>query len=114
LQAATPDRPYSIQHRLELAKAYKRLGYPDLSASDAYKALLLIDEVVEEGEYHEEALEALRSDWISKRLAQVSIEGQSAGQSAHEEDAIRWVQAECSVTAYVSYHSIQCLPTVHY
>ena len=47
LQEATPNQPYSITHRLDLARAYKALGYPDLAASDAYKALLLIDEVVQ-------------------------------------------------------------------
>jgi len=100
LQEATPDRPYSIPHRLELAKAYKQLGYPDLAASDAYKALLLIDEVVEEGEYCEEALEAARDDYISEGLAQLSVKEDI--DSNEEEGAVRWAQTECSITAYVS------------
>jgi hypothetical protein len=55
--------------------------------------------VVEEGEYHEEALEAIRSDWISEKLAKVSIEEQNAAQSPKEEDAINWAQTECSIVA---------------
>lgn len=63
LQNHTPENPYSILHRLALAKAYKDLGYPDLAAGDAYKALLLVDEIAEEGEYYDEALEATISDY---------------------------------------------------
>jgi hypothetical protein len=62
LQQHTPNQPYSIVHRLKLAKTYRDLRYPDLAVSDAYKALLLIDEVVEQGEYHEEAVEAALKD----------------------------------------------------
>lgn len=62
LQKSTPNQPYSIRHRLRLAKAYWSLGYPDLAAGDAYKALLLVDEIVDEGEYHDEALEAAITD----------------------------------------------------
>ncbi|KAF1913712.1 hypothetical protein BDU57DRAFT_531586 [Ampelomyces quisqualis] len=101
LQEATPNQPYSISHRLELARAYKRLGYPDLAASDAYKALLLIDEVVEEGEYHDDALEAARDDWNSVKLAGISINGQSITQSDYDEDdATIWAQTCCSIAAY--------------
>jgi hypothetical protein len=100
LQEATTDRPYSIPHRLRLAKVYKQLGYPDLAASDAYKALLLIDEVVEEGEYHEEAIEAARDDYISEVLAQLSVEEEN--ESKGEEGAVRWAETVCSITAYVS------------
>ncbi|KAF2691805.1 hypothetical protein K458DRAFT_325445 [Lentithecium fluviatile CBS 122367] len=63
LQQRTLDRPYSVLHRLKLAKAYQDLGYPDLAVGDAYKALILIDEVVEEGEYHEQAVETALVDF---------------------------------------------------
>ena len=63
LQAKTCSRPYSIVHRLQLAEAYENLGYPDLALGDAYKALVLIDEIVEQGEYYEEALEAFGNDF---------------------------------------------------
>jgi hypothetical protein len=106
LQEATPDRPYSISHRLELAKAYKSLGYPDLAAGDAYKALLLIDEVVEEGEYHEDALEAAKDDLISGNLAKISLSEQERPDLDGEESAVAWAQTECSSTAYVRYGTI--------
>ncbi|KAJ4357477.1 uncharacterized protein N0V89_002053 [Didymosphaeria variabile] len=63
LQTDTLEKPYSIHHRLSLANAYRSLGYPDLAAGDAYKALLLVDECVETGEFHDEALEAATSDY---------------------------------------------------
>jgi hypothetical protein len=63
LQAGTLDKPYSITHRLALANAYRSLGYPDLASGDAYKALLLVDECSEQGEFHEEALEAATKDY---------------------------------------------------
>jgi len=57
--AAVQENPYSIIRRLELSREYAALGYPDLAAGEAYMALLLIDEVCEDGgEYHEEAFEA--------------------------------------------------------
>jgi hypothetical protein len=112
LQDATPERPYSIPHRLELAKAYSQLGYPDLAAGDAYKALLLIDEVVEEGEYHEEALEAAKDDCISGSFAQLSVEVERNPRSGDDEDVMRWAQTDCSIIAYVSIEGIHCLNMV--
>jgi hypothetical protein len=107
LQEATPEHPYSIPHRLKLAKAYKQLGYPDLAASDAYKALLLIDEVVEEGEYYEEVLEAMRDDWITEKIADLSIKEQNDRSSGDDEEAMKWAQTDCSKTAYASNLSIK-------
>ncbi|OCL04336.1 hypothetical protein AOQ84DRAFT_120174 [Glonium stellatum] len=55
------ENPYCIDLRIKLARSYQLLGYPDLAAGESYKALLLIDEVVDEaGEYHESALEAAK------------------------------------------------------
>lgn len=103
LQEATPERPYSISHRLELAKAYRKLGYPDLAAGDAYKTLLLIDEVVEEGlEYHEDALEAAKDDFISGNFAGISIAEQKSRDSDEAGSAVTWAQTNCSTIAYVS------------
>ncbi|PHH83010.1 hypothetical protein CDD83_3086 [Cordyceps sp. RAO-2017] len=52
--------PYDLILYLERAVVYSDLGYPDLAAGDAYRALLLADEVANEGfEYHEQALESL-------------------------------------------------------
>jgi hypothetical protein len=52
--------PYDLSLYLDRAKAYAQLGYPDLAAGDAYRALLLTDEIRDEtGEHHEEASLAL-------------------------------------------------------
>ncbi|KAK4175220.1 hypothetical protein QBC36DRAFT_27577 [Triangularia setosa] len=53
--------PYDLILYLERAVVYSDLAYPDLAAGDAYRALLLADEVCDESfEYHEQALEALK------------------------------------------------------
>ncbi|KAF2819875.1 hypothetical protein CC86DRAFT_398159 [Ophiobolus disseminans] len=92
--------PEVIIHRLELAKAYQQLGYPDLAAGDAYKALLLIDELSEEGEYFEEALEAAKHDCILEKVAKLAINSQSRDQSDEHDSFINWVKLEYSKTAY--------------
>ncbi|KHN96240.1 wd and tetratricopeptide repeat protein [Metarhizium album ARSEF 1941] len=52
--------PYDLILYLQRAVIHSDLGYPDLAAGDAYKALLLTDEVCNEGfEYHEKAMESL-------------------------------------------------------
>ncbi|KAI1854579.1 hypothetical protein JX265_007551 [Neoarthrinium moseri] len=53
--------PYDFIVYLNRAIVHADLGYPDLAAGDAYRALLLTDEVRDESfEYHEQALEALQ------------------------------------------------------
>ncbi|KAI0128823.1 hypothetical protein BJ170DRAFT_347637 [Xylariales sp. AK1849] len=53
--------PYDFLIYLTRAVVYADLGYPDLAAGDAYRALLLTDEVRDESfEYHAQAVEALR------------------------------------------------------
>ncbi|KAK4137282.1 hypothetical protein BT67DRAFT_438547 [Trichocladium antarcticum] len=62
LTDALADSPYDLILYLERAAIYSNLAYPDLAAGDAYRALLLTDEVSDEGfEYHEQAREALES-----------------------------------------------------
>jgi hypothetical protein len=102
LQAATPKSAYSILHRIDLAKAYKSLGYPDLAAGDAYKALLLIDELIEEGEYYEEALEAATEDSLSGKLATVTIRDTETDASDNPNHVVDWARTRCSPIAYVS------------
>ena len=52
--------PYDASLYLSRAGCYAELGFPDLAAGDAYKALLLIDEYGDESsEYHEHAFNAL-------------------------------------------------------
>lgn len=53
--------PYDFIAYLRRAVVYVDLGYPDLAAGDAYRALLLTDEVIDESfEYHSQACEALQ------------------------------------------------------
>ncbi|RDL40721.1 Uncharacterized protein BP5553_00700 [Venustampulla echinocandica] len=57
---------YDLILYLERAAVHGDLRYPDLAAGDAYRALLLCDECTDESfEYHEQALDALRSHCIS-------------------------------------------------
>lgn len=62
LTESLSNNPYDLLLYLQRAVVHSDLGYPDLAASDAYRALLLADEVCNEGfEYHEKALESLMS-----------------------------------------------------
>ncbi|CAG8951932.1 hypothetical protein HYFRA_00005737, partial [Hymenoscyphus fraxineus] len=61
LTAALQSEPYDLITYLQRAQVHADLGYPDLAVGDYYRALLLTDEVANEGfEYHEQAVEALR------------------------------------------------------
>jgi hypothetical protein len=61
LTEALAASPYDLILYLERAVVYSHLAYPDLAAGDAYRALLLADEVRDESfEYHTQAKEALR------------------------------------------------------
>ncbi|KAM7197741.1 hypothetical protein V8F33_005465 [Rhypophila sp. PSN 637] len=56
------DSPYDFILFLERAVVYSDLGYPDLAAGDAYRALLLTDEAKDESyEYHDQVTEALEN-----------------------------------------------------
>jgi len=66
LTAELSRAPYDLILYLERAVVHSNLAYPDLAAGDAYRALLLTDEVRDEGfEYHEQAKEALQSYSLS-------------------------------------------------
>ena len=61
LRKKLSEEPHSPVVTLQLSQNFVDLGYPDLAAGYAYKALLLIDEIFEDsGEYHDQALEAAR------------------------------------------------------
>ncbi|KAI1642606.1 uncharacterized protein F4817DRAFT_320630 [Daldinia loculata] len=54
------ENPYDLILYIQRALVYSDLAYPDLAAGDAYRALLLTDEVRDESfEYHTQAFEAL-------------------------------------------------------
>ncbi|WQF76093.1 Putative Zinc finger, MYND-type, tetratricopeptide-like helical domain superfamily [Colletotrichum destructivum] len=62
LTDALTNLPYDLILYLERAVVHSELAYPDLAAGDAYRALLLTDEVLNEGfEYHDQAVESLQS-----------------------------------------------------
>jgi hypothetical protein len=72
--ASIQENPYSILLRLDIARHYGTLGYPDLAAGEAYMALLLIDEICEEsGEYHEEAVEAGLQDLGDDKFSEEAV-----------------------------------------
>lgn len=55
------DHPYCLPLYLVLAQKQIQLGYPDLAASAAYKAVLLSDAIQDEAdEYHDDACDAVR------------------------------------------------------
>ena len=57
--AQITQNPYSPHNYLNRALCHENLGYPDLAASDAYRALLLTDELSDEdGEYHKEVVDS--------------------------------------------------------
>lgn len=61
------EHPYDLVRHLERAIIHSDLGYPDLAAGDAYRALLLCDEVGDESfEYHTQAVEALTERFDQK------------------------------------------------
>lgn len=52
--------PYDVILYLKRALVYSDLGYPDLASGDAYRALLLTDEIRDESfEYHQRAVQSL-------------------------------------------------------
>lgn len=72
LTDALAESPYDFILYLERAVVYSDLGYPDLAAGDAYRALLLTDEAEDESfEYHEQVLEALEKYSSSSSLPEV-------------------------------------------
>lgn len=61
LTSQLSNSPYECRCYLKRALCHELLGFPDLAAGDAYRALLLTDEVQDEsGEYHEQAIEAIK------------------------------------------------------
>lgn len=58
---ALRQSPYDARLYLQRARCYENLEYPHLAANDAYRALLLTDEVLDNlGEWHKQAVEAIQ------------------------------------------------------
>lgn len=85
LTDALGDSPYDLILYLQRAVVYSNLGYPDLAAGDAYRALLLTDEIRNDGfEYHDQAVEGLRNYSSSPAdLPEVLRYGALSGGSSH-------------------------------
>jgi hypothetical protein len=63
------EHPYSIDLYSRIANAYADCGYPDLAAGAAYKALLLIDQLDDEGaEFYEPTFLSLAESVSKKSL----------------------------------------------
>jgi len=103
------ESPYSIEIYVLLSQAYAELGYPDLAAGAVYKGLLLIDAILDEDEYSEEASEAVsesiksqtfdaRSEVLKDRpdlrtsLQQANTEGEASFLEPDEEEVLVWVR----------------------
>ncbi|KAI1144475.1 hypothetical protein F5Y05DRAFT_364812 [Hypoxylon sp. FL0543] len=106
-QSLTDDllaSPYDLVLYIKRALVYSDLAYPDLAAGDAYRALLLTDEVRDDSfEYHDKALEALRaySDGPLDFLDHGSLAG-SQSRLPNLEGGIK------DMTALASLSSIRC------
>lgn len=86
--------PYDIILFLKRALVYSDLGYPDLAAGDAYRALLLTDEIRNDGfEFHLVASESL-AKYANGTIVDVldhgalSLEGNRLAQSASGSDPV--------------------------
>jgi hypothetical protein len=92
LQQEVEDEPYSIIHRLDLSNSYAALRYPDLAAGEAYLALLLCDEILDEsGEYHEQAKETAAKDMKSMGI--------------EDKAGFDWINEDIETTVYVQTRS---------
>ncbi|KAF2000250.1 hypothetical protein P154DRAFT_576266 [Amniculicola lignicola CBS 123094] len=109
LQRCLPSQPYSIVLRLKLAKTYKNLGYPDLAIGDAYKALLLVDEIADEGEYYDEALEAVEYNFALAEAGtlssfehgtEIAPKNTNNASGEEEERVVTWAKTHCSKIAH--------------
>ncbi|RBR07031.1 uncharacterized protein FIESC28_10847 [Fusarium coffeatum] len=100
--------PYDLILYLDRAAVHSDLGYPDLAAGDAYRALTLADEVLNEGfEYHEQAFESLQMhtavplpDVLAHgNLPQDNIQANDLG-SEIEDEAVKRLAILAQVRAY--------------
>ncbi|KAF2142052.1 uncharacterized protein K452DRAFT_358520 [Aplosporella prunicola CBS 121167] len=115
--------PYSISCRLQVAELYRALGYPDLAAGEAYRVLLLVDEVLDDsGEYHDQALETaieelssksaiLREEYaaaqtaqypdVAKQLASCKVAEETSHMEASEDEVTMWTETLWAKAAYI-------------
>lgn len=118
--------PYSVALYLQRSQTYRSLGFPDLSVFDAYKALLLIDEIKDEaGEYHEQSCTSLcrwqenaSKDLLDVLRPDISLSKQAMGtlaigaNEAHKAQLSNFSQAARLTLAH-NLASIGCLRTAY-
>ncbi|WPG98991.1 Hypothetical protein R9X50_00179300 [Acrodontium crateriforme] len=91
ISALHEETPYCVPLYIVFASTYLQLGYPDLAAGEAYKALLLSDAVRDSSDdFHEPAFESLR-DVISlipleERIALLKTELGTSLSNANREE----------------------------
>lgn len=108
------ESPYSIEIYIHLSEVYGGLGYPELAAGAVYKALLLIDAILDEDEYCEEAIAAvsdsIRSQSYSVRcevleshpnlrstLQQATSDSEASSSEPDDEEVLVWVKERYAV-----------------
>lgn len=109
LFARLSKSPYSIELYISLSQSYAELGYPDLAAGAVYKSLLLIDAILDEDEYVEEAGDAVSEHIQSQTydvrfevlkdhpelrtsLRQASTDDEASSSEPNEEEILVWVR----------------------
>nr|POE77375.1 hypothetical protein CFP56_09022 [Quercus suber] len=106
------QRPYCLPLYIILAQKQLQLGYPDLVACAAYKALLLSDSVQDQAdEYHEEACDALREvvlqqsvhERISLLKGELHGEGSAGPGVEHDVEVDLWLRKHYERLMYVSF-----------
>lgn len=96
------EDPYSIPCHLYEAINYYRIGYPDLAAGSAYRALLLSDALRDEAEeYHDETLGSMTEfldaqssearDHLKQQMSQDAREDTSARVEGLESEPGLWL-----------------------
>ena len=86
LQCHILTAPYRVDHRLDLALAYRQCQYPDLAAGEAYLALLLIDEAEDESsDYYEQTIAATKDVILSKNRSSENGGRSSSEQTGQDE-----------------------------
>ncbi|KKA31185.1 hypothetical protein TD95_004475 [Thielaviopsis punctulata] len=91
------ESPYDLVLYLQRASVYYKLSYPDLAAGDAYRALNLTDEALNEGyEYYEQALEAIEKYLSVESIPEILKEGDAS------------VEGELTAEKFATVASVRC------
>ena len=57
--------------------------------------------MAEEGEYHDEALEAANADYLSEGIANLNLDSAKTAQDGEDDVFVAWTQEQLSKIAYV-------------